>query len=88
MGSSLWRRLLVGLVGVWFLLPAPVPGYEGSFAPAFIVLIFEGLLQSDGAPAAAAAILAAGSLIVTAVVLVHAGLRKRWSPAAATSDTA
>ena len=52
-GSLLVRILLRCLAAVWLLLPAPVPEYFGQYAPAFVVLVFEGLLQSDGDPALA-----------------------------------
>jgi hypothetical protein len=61
-----WLKLLLRLLPpVLMLVPAPVPGFSGNYAPAFVVLVFEGLFQSEGSVAAALAI-----LIVTAVLTV------------------
>ena len=53
------RTLLRWLFPVMLLTPAPVPGYDGEFAPAFIVVLFEGVFQTQGAPGTALLILAA-----------------------------
>ena len=42
-------RLAVAFILLCLLVtPAPVPDYAGSYAPALIVLAFEGLFQRDG----------------------------------------
>lgn len=53
-----WTKVLMlaGLVA-FFVTPAPVPGYDGHLAPAFVVMIFEALFQTDGVPAASVRIL-------------------------------
>jgi hypothetical protein len=59
-----WLKwLLRVLPPVLMLMPAPVPGFPGNYAPAFVVLVFEGLFQSEGSVAAALTIL------ITATVL-------------------
>ncbi len=60
------RYLLPALVAVWALLPWRIAEDSGHFAPAFIVLLFRGLFEPDGEPAA----VAAGLLLATAIVLV------------------
>ena len=60
-----WLRCVAAVV---LLLPAPVPGFDTYYAPAFVVVIFEAALQSDGQPALAASVLFA--VIVAATVLV------------------
>ena len=63
---SRWlRNLLRWLPVVLLLVPAPVPGYSGEYAPAFIVLLFEGLFQTEGQPQ--------GALTILVVTLVLAG---------------
>lgn len=57
------RRALRLLPLLLLLMPAPVPGYPGHFAPAFIVFVFEAVFQGDGEP------LLAGVLLATAAVL-------------------
>ena len=58
---------LVLLVVAWFVTPAPVPGYEQTYAPAFVVTIFEAFFQINGQPAQAAALLSV-SLLTTLVL--------------------
>ena len=64
------RHALAWLVGVWLLLPAPVPGHGGHYAPAFLVFAFESLLQRPGSPRASGVILAAGTVLALAVLLL------------------
>ena len=52
------------------LLPAPIPDYAGYYAPAFVVVIFEGVLQSDGEPRLALMILGAATAVVFIAVLL------------------
>ncbi len=79
-----WLRLwLSWLIPVLLLLPAPIPGYEGNFAPAFVVFIFEWLFQRSGSPQAAGRILLAGTGLVTAGVLGWYLLRHRRRSSAA-----
>ena len=67
--------MLAGLVA-FFVRPAPVPGYDGHLAPAFVVMIFEALFQTDGAPAASVRIL----LLSVSVTLCLTALgRLFWS---------
>jgi hypothetical protein len=57
------------LAGAFVLLcllvtPAPVPDYAGSYAPALIILVFEGIFQRDGDPFTAIRILLGVALLV------------------------
>ncbi len=68
--SSLFVRTLLRCLGaVWILLPAPVPNYPGNYAPAFVVWVFEGVLQSDGEPLLSIQILLWSSLAVVGLVV-------------------
>ena len=46
--SAVIRNTIRVLLAVVLLVPAPVPGYPHAYAPAFVVIAFEALLQSDG----------------------------------------
>lgn len=70
------RAVVAVLLAVWLLLPAPVPGYEGHYAPAFLVLTFEGLFQQAGNPRTAGVILAAGTALALALLLLMNALRR------------
>lgn len=83
-GSLRW--LLRLLPGVWMLVPAPVPGYEGQYAPAFVVALFEAFLQDNGAPQTAFAVLAVASVVVLVVVAVVSLLRWRAGRHGGASD--
>ncbi|NOX52531.1 MAG: hypothetical protein GXP16_18665 [Gammaproteobacteria bacterium] len=60
----LLRMLCVALLVTLFVVPAPVPGYEGMIAPAFVIAIFESFFQTDGRPAASLRILGLALLCV------------------------
>ncbi|MEM1231880.1 MAG: hypothetical protein AAGI15_15160 [Pseudomonadota bacterium] len=74
-GSLRWALRL--LPGAWMLVPAPVPGYDGQYAPAFVVVLFETLLKDDGTPQTALAILAVASVVVLIAVSIVSFLRWR-----------
>ena len=63
------RSLLRCLAAVWLLMPAKIQVVSGYYAPAFIVLIFEGLFRREGDPGQAIAVLTAGTLVVVALFL-------------------
>ena len=60
-----WLRWVAAIVLLW---PAPVPRFDAHYAPAFVVVLFEALLQRDGEPLPAAALLASGIVGATLVV--------------------
>lgn len=73
----LWLASVIRLLpAVVLMTPAPVPDYPELLAPAFIVVMFEGLFQSSGAPGQAMAIL----VMATAAFLVLVSLLHwlRW----------
>lgn len=71
------KRLAGALLAVWALLPAPVPGYPGSYAPAFLVFVFEAVFQNPGAPGTAGLILAAGTAATLGLTLLVGSLKRR-----------
>lgn len=75
-----FRRAVAALVGVWLLLPAPVPGHGGHYAPAFLVFAFESLFQRPGAPRTSGVILAAGTVLALAVLLLVTIRRRHGGP--------
>jgi hypothetical protein len=70
------RATLSLLLAVWLLLPAPLPSHPGHYAPAFLVFAFEWLFQEGGNPRPAGFILAAGTLIALALLLVVLVMRR------------
>jgi hypothetical protein len=68
MAPGLLRNLVRFLPAVLLLVPAPIPGFGGDFAPAFVVLVFESVFQSDGRPFGALAIICAAAAIATLLV--------------------
>lgn len=75
-GWTRTRLAVALLLAVWLLLPAPVPGFDGHFAPAFVVLTFEALFQQAGQPRTAGMILGAGTALAVAVMLLLAVIRR------------
>ena len=69
------RAIILGLVAVWMFTPAPVPNFEGQYAPAFVVMMFEWLLQTDGEPGVALRILIAASVAVVGLLSLAFGLK-------------
>ncbi len=76
------RSWLRGVAALVLLLPAPVPGFESYFAPAFLVMLFEALLQRDGQPAWAASLLFSGIALFTLMLggYHHWRRRRRRNP--------
>lgn len=73
------RLVTAVLLTVWLLVPAPVPGFEGHYAPAFLVFAFEWLFQQAGHPRTAGLILA-GSTVLALAGLLLAGVGRRRFP--------
>ncbi|MBV1906447.1 MAG: hypothetical protein KUG75_10245 [Pseudomonadales bacterium] len=66
-----WLRTLVRCLStVILLLPAGIQVEEDFYAPAFIVVLFEGLLKKDGNPGPAMEILGLGCAFVVVVLLL------------------
>ena len=85
---ALTQRLRPGFLRSWLrvlslalmLTPAPVPGFPGNFAPAYVVGLFEAMFQIDGAPQQALRLLAAAGLAAAAAAALWSWLgpgRKR-----------
>jgi hypothetical protein len=76
------RLALVGFVFTFFLLPAPLPNYPEIYSPAFVVVIFETLFQSDGSPGTSQGVLFFGLagvvIIASAAVAFGPSIRKKW----------
>lgn len=71
-GVLLWPALAV--LAALLLVPAPHPGADGVWAPAFVVALFEGLFQPSGSPTVALRLLLAGLLVALALGGGVAGL--------------
>ena len=69
------RTLVRSLITTWMLIPAPVPHYDGQYAPAFVVMMFEWLLQTDGDPGVAIRILIAATIAVIGFVSLAHGVK-------------
>lgn len=83
-----WLVTVIRLLPLLLLTtPAPIPAHPDQLVPAFIVLLFEGLFQSEGAPGQAAGILIAVSTVFLLLVsLIH--WRRRRSSAEGSVETA
>ena len=75
-----WLRLLLGffssflmsmLLFVLLTVPAPIPNYEGYFAPAYVVFIFETFFQIKGSSKMSAQVLILA--LVSAFILMMTG---------------
>ena len=75
-----WFHLLLGffssflsstLLFVFLTVPAPIPNYEGYFAPAYVVFIFETFFQIKGSSKMSAQVLML--TLVSAFILMMAG---------------
>ena len=67
------RYLRVLLPAAWLgltLAPAPVPGFAGNLAPAFVVFAFEALFQASGEPWVAGRLALAGVAVAVALGLL------------------
>ena len=75
-----WLRLLLSffstfllstLLFVFLTVPAPIPNYEGYFAPAYVVFIFETFFQIKGSSKMSAQVLILA--LVSALILIMTG---------------
>lgn len=76
--ARLWpliRDLLRMLVIVLLAVPAEVVGYDGHYAPAALVALFEAAFQTNGDPVPALATLASALAVGLVVVLLLAAMR-------------
>lgn len=71
------RTVLAVLLAVLLLVPAPVPGFEDRYAPAFVVFVFEWLFQQAGHPRTAGMILGAAAALALALLLLAGVFRRR-----------
>ena len=69
------RLLAPLLAATWFLIPWRFQDDPDRFAPAFIVLIFRGLFEPDGAPGPVGRTLALATGAAVAVFLIGGGTR-------------
>ena len=60
------------------LVPAPVPGYPGNLAPAFLVVLFESLFQAEGKPLVALRLLGIGLIVGIVLASAMAWISSRW----------
>ena len=65
--SRFLRIWLRALSLVLMLTPAPVPKFEGHYAPAYIVALFEAVFQLQGEPAQSVKLLLASCLLASVV---------------------
>ena len=71
------RATIGALLAVWALLPAPVPGHAGYYAPALLVFLFEWWFQRPGEPGTSGIILAAGTFLALGLGLLLGARRRR-----------
>lgn len=77
-GPAWLKNLLRWLPLLLLIVPAGIPGYEGEYAPAFVVAVFEALFQTNGNPLPALRILLL-TLVAGAVTIL---LLARFLPSA------
>jgi hypothetical protein len=81
--SSFVQALVPAIWVAVVVVPAPVPDFAGEYAPAFIVVVFEGLFQSGGAPWVAVRLLLVAVCVAAAAVgLTFLALQRRHRPTA------
>lgn len=64
------RQLLLLTVVVLLLVPAPIPEYQGYYAPAILVAVFETFFQQPGNPAFALFVLKVSCAILWIFLLL------------------
>lgn len=84
LAPGLVRSLVRWLPAPLLIVPAPLPGHDDFYAPAFVVAIFEWLFQGDGHPGPAFRILLLTLALMLVVIL--AAERLLGKRGAATQD--
>lgn len=79
--KSRFRAVLVFCLVVLLsllLVPAPVLGYPGDLAPAFLVALFESIFQPDGKPLVALRLLGIGLIVGIVLASAMVWISNRW----------
>ncbi len=80
------RRALRILPLLVLLVPAPVPGFPGHLAPAFIVFFFEAVFQREGQPVLAGLLLATAAVVGLLLALLGRSKNKALPEESPASD--
>lgn len=80
------RTIVRCLAAVFFLVPAPIGVLEGFYAPAFVVLVFEGLFRDGGSAEPALTMLGLAAGVALLLVIAGALISRRRTAATAESD--
>lgn len=82
LSSMTLRDVLRVIAFAGLATPAPVPGYDGHFAPAWLIALFEAALQREGDPLPAATLLLVATVGLLALVAGWRYLRSGPQPLA------
>ncbi len=80
LGSRFLRIWLRALGLALMLTPAPVPNFDGHYAPAYIVAFFEAAFQLQGKPAQSLKLLLATCLLATVLAALWSWVGRRTGP--------
>lgn len=78
-----WRTLITVMPALVFAVPAPVSVEHASLAPAWLVALFDGLVQEDGSFWRAGKMVVSAAIVgaLPAVVVAHVQRRRATAPA-------
>ena len=71
--------LLSAMLFVFLIIPAPIPNYQGYFAPAYVVFVFETFFQTKGSSAISGQVLslALGTVFILMVAGRYFSIKKK-----------
>ncbi len=78
-----WRTLITIMPALVFAVPAPVSAEHTALAPAWLVAMFDGLVQEDGSFWRAGKMVVLAGLVGALPAVVVAWVQRRRSPAPA-----
>ncbi len=82
----LLRTVVRCLAAVFLLVPAPIGVLEGFYAPAFVVLVFEGLIREGGSAEPALTMLGVAAFVALALVAAGYLINRRRTATSADSE--
>ena len=69
--------IVIGILSALVLTPAPIPLFPGNYAPAIVVMLFEGLIRSNGEAIIATRLVILGTVSIAISLLAFMRIKSK-----------